>query len=279
MRTEPPSSPRRRLSWPLRLLLALGCCALILAGATAAVAVTRSVADDGLVRRDAVDCASPGAYVKHAPLEMEACLRRAVRADIRRRGVIPALMAVQRDANSRPILKTMCHLALHSLGREQLREGLTVSQLDHRMARDANWNSSCAGGFLHGYLQAMSELSPRGELLDLGRDWCTTLARQNLMGCAHAVGHGLSRSDRNDLVASAEGCRSLPRTLHRDCLSGAVMELNFADERLAGRMRIDDGLGRASRITCGSLAADQRTWCRALVVKGEVLITGLTTIA
>lgn len=250
-----------------------------LASATLGVTVTRAVTDDGLTRARAADCANTVEYVRHAPLEMEACIARAVRSQMRREGVLPALVALQHDANRSPLLKAECHLALHELGREQLRGGLRIAELNSPLRRDANWNSSCVGGFLHGYLQALAEEGSRRQVLTVARTWCVTMGDQNRAGCAHAVGHGLSRSEGNDLVAAASGCRSLPESLHRDCLAGAVMELNFADRRLEGRMRADDGLGPASEITCGSLARDQRTWCRALVVKGELLVTGLSTVA
>jgi len=261
------------------MLLAAVAVTALGATATIGIAATRALTADGVTRAVARECAGATEYVQHTPAELEACITGAVRRDITRIGILPALVSLQRDANSNPALKALCHLALHELGREQQRAGLTVRELDDPLERDANWNSSCVGGFLHGYLQAVAERAPLSQVLDVGRAWCAGLHEQNRKGCAHAVGHGLARGNGNDLVRAASGCRMLPRTLHGDCLSGAVMELNFADRRLAGRMADDPGLGPSRNVSCSRLAREQRTWCRALIVKGELLVTGLTTIA
>lgn len=243
----------------------------------ASVAAARSFSSDELRRDHAAACATAVQFARHHQATLERCVTRAVRTQFDRVGVVDALVALQRDANRSPVLKAMCHLSMHELGREQLRAGLRIAELDHPLEPDANWNSSCVGGFLHGYLQAMAEGANRAQLRDVARSWCATLADQNRRGCAHAVGHGLARVNRNDLPAAAADCARLPASLHDDCLAGAVMELDFADPRLADRMRADTGLAAPRPSRCGELPHAQRTRCRLLLVKGEALILGLRT--
>ncbi len=246
---------------------------------TIGIVGARAMTPDGLVRDRATECATPKTYAAHTPTEIEDCVTRVVRADMERQGVLPALVSLQREANRNPMLKGLCHLSLHVLGREQQRAGMDVTELDSPLERDANWNSICVGGFIHGYLQAMSEDSEPSELVALAREWCTTLADQNREGCAHAVGHGLSRYYRNDLRSSADDCHGLPDTVRNDCLSGAIMELDFANAAISKRMRRnDENLGPTRKIDCNVVKRDQRQWCRGFQLRGVALVTELRTV-
>ncbi len=281
MDTEFPDPPQRR-DWRLLRKRALVASLLVVALVSltaASIVAARSLTPDGLSRDRATQCATPKTYATHTPVEIEDCITRVVRADMASDGVLPTLIDLQRQANRNPMLKGLCHLSLHVLGRDYQRSGVDVMEFDSPLTRDANWNSICVGGFLHGFLQGMSETSSSSDLAQLARTWCTRLADQNREGCAHAVGHGLSRFFDNDLRQSADVCHGLPDTVRNDCLSGAIMELNFADPKIANRLRRKDpDLGPTRDIDCHVVKADQRNWCRAFQLKGVGLVTELQTV-
>ncbi|MCW2972868.1 MAG: hypothetical protein JWN72_1141, partial [Thermoleophilia bacterium] len=74
-------------------------------------------------------------------------------------------------------------------------------------------------------------------------------------------------------------CDTLPGSVMSDCLSGSIMEINFANQSIRNRMkRNDPNLGPTHEVSCSMVAADQKNWCRAFVAKGVLLVTELRTV-
>ena len=243
------------------------------------VVIARALTDGELARDTVSACATPRTYAQHTPPEIEDCITRAVRRDVAELGLLPALVSMQRQSNRNRLLKVVCHLSIHVIGHDAYHDGVDVEALNDPLELDANWNGMCLGGFIHGYLQEMAEHAPPQTLLDVGRVWCVTLADQNREGCAHGVGHGLARANRNDLRITAAACHSLPRTVRNDCLSGAMMELNMADDVIADRARRnDDGFAPEQKLDCDDVPRDQLGWCMAFYARGLALITDLNTV-
>jgi hypothetical protein len=221
------------------------------------------------------DCVGIAAKLLHTPRAVDQCAVVQLRRVVRREGVPGGLITVQRMANHNPLLKTQCHLAMHAIGQEFFREGrLALANVPTVLPKDANYNSSCPGGFLHGYMQgAVGEggLDADG-LVAFNAAACMKMDDQDMRGCAHSVGHGFTRAAHNELRLATTNCTHLPHRAVKDCMSGAVMEMNLADARVKARERYDRTLARKSTVDCSQVPASQRRWCGVLKVKGDGLV-------
>lgn len=257
--------------------LPLVTCAVVVTTAGIGVLVAPRVQSAEPIRfaRAPRDCVSLRAKMLHTPQVVDACLSAQVWGDMRRTGVRRMLVALQRDANANPVLKLQCHLPLHEVGQRAWRERLvTLDDFPRDLPADANWNSSCPGGFLHGMMQAaVTEKDLRiSDLVQLNDAVCAPMDEQDMKGCAHSVGHGAARASANDLRRSSAACERMVARTVRDCISGTVMEFNLADLRIRDRQRFDGELRAHSRIRCRDVSPNQRNWCRLMKAKGAVLL-------
>lgn len=93
--------------------------------------------------------------------------------------------------------------------------------------------------------------------------------------CIHGIGHGIAHVTRNHLVPASEACARLATRDQRNCIKGAVMEVQLAAPDLAARMARDTDMGPARAIDCATLRPAQLAACRQRKVGGELLHVAL----
>ena len=159
--------------------------------------------------------------------------------DLVQRDGLGAIATVQREADRHPVLLTMCHTAMHHVGRK---EGVKLDDPeDVRAAMRAipPQAASCGAGLMHGVLEGYVErhgLDHETAQVFYEASCRTATVPLDTMNCAHGLGHAIARKFSLDLPRILDVCEGMQGAAAMNCVSATYMSLAEGVDLTGGPM-------------------------------------------
>lgn len=129
-----------------------------------------------------------------------------------------------RLAATDPALGSLCHSAMHNLGRD---EGARAARQENPPTFPNGASQLCTAGYVHGLAEGYLGESSSADLQAVFPKLCHDATARE--GCAHGIGHGLLREESSDWLKAAPSassrCDQLQGEYPSNCKNGVFMEL------------------------------------------------------